>query len=70
MRKIKYIKIPRMYTPNNQHNFQYFFFINNHQNLFRMVDLLIVTIVNFHERVIRLRDTKDISKSKIKKKSN
>lgn len=34
-----------------------------------MVDLLIVTIVNFQERFIRVRDTKDISKSKIKKKN-
>lgn len=33
-----------------------------------MVDLLIVTIVNFQERFIRVRDTKEISKSKIKKK--
>lgn len=34
-----------------------------------MVDLLIVTIVNFQERFIRVRDTKEISKSKIKKKN-
>lgn len=33
-----------------------------------MVDLLNVTIVNFHERFIRVKDTKEISKSKIKKK--
>lgn len=33
-----------------------------------MVDLLIVTIVNFHKRFIRVKDTKEISKSKIKKK--
>lgn len=54
MRKIKYIKIPRMYTPNNQYNFQYFFFINNHQNRF-----VITLTLNFHERFIRLRDTKE-----------
>lgn len=29
-----------------------------------MVDLLIVTIVNFHERFIRVKDTKEISKFK------
>lgn len=34
-----------------------------------MVDLLIVTIVNFQERFIRVRDTKEISKSKIFKKN-
>lgn len=33
-----------------------------------MVDLLIVTIVNFQERFIRVRDTKEISKSKNLKK--
>lgn len=53
MRKIKYIKIPRMYTPNNQHNFQYFFF---HKQSSKSVTTL---TLNFHERFIRLRDTKD-----------